>query len=94
MFPAGFVYPQPLINDPSLILGTSEYYNDPIAYPRWQLIQSHYSGESLTPLALPDPSDLVTLGGWLAGSAQQASLSADNTTQTGMTLLLLEIPVQ
>jgi hypothetical protein len=94
MFPAGFVYPQPLINDPSLILGTSEYYNDPIAYPRWQLIQSHYSGESLTPLALPDPSDLVTLGGWLAGSAQQASLSADNTTQTGVTLLLLEIPVQ
>lgn len=94
MFPAGFVYPQPLINDPTLILGTSEYYNDPIAYPRWQLIQSHYSGESFAPLTLPDPSRLVTLGGWLAGSAQQASLSANEATQTGVTLLLLEIPVQ
>ncbi len=94
MFPAGFVYPQPLINDPTLILGTSEYYNDPIAYPRWQLIQSHYSGESFAPLTLPDPSRLVTLGGWLAGSAQQASITANEATQTGVTLLLLEIPVQ
>ena len=94
MFPAGYISPNPLITDPSLILGTNDYYNDPVAYPRWQLIQSHYMGETFNPDLQPDPTEAVTLGGWLAGSAQEATSSAANTTRIGTTLLLLEIPVR
>ena len=94
MFPGGYINPNPLITDPSLILGTYDYFSDPVAYPRWQLIQSHYWGESFDPGALPDPREAVTLGGWLAGSAQEATPSAENTARMGTTLLLLEIPVR
>lgn len=94
LFPTGSIYPNPLINDPSLILGTSDYFNDPVAYPRWQLIQAHYGDEISDPSALPDPAELVTLGGWLAGSVQDASVLDNGATQTGVTLLLLEIPVR
>ncbi len=94
LFPMGFINPNPLVTDPSLILGTYDYYNDPVAYPRWQLIQSHYMGESFDPALLPDPTEAVTLGGWLAGSAQEVTPSAAETTQLATTLLLLEIPVR
>lgn len=94
LFSPAITYPDPLINDPSLILGTADYFSDPAAYPRWQLIQSRYSGEITTLPALPDPTEIITLGGWLAGSAQEAAVSGVNATQTGLTLLLLEIPVQ
>lgn len=94
LFPTGSIFPNPILNDPSLILGTMDYFNDPAAYPRWQLIQSHYTGETVGSSGLPDPAEIVTLGGWLAGSAQEAEVSGDETEQSGMTLLLLEIPVQ
>lgn len=99
LFSPGITYPDPLINDPSLILGTADFFSDPVAYPRWQLIQARYTGEITTPPDLPDPTEIVTLGGWLAGSAQDAAVSGDNATgvnatQTGLTLLLLEIPVR
>ena len=94
LFSPGITYPDPLINDPSLILGTPEFFSDPVAYPRWQLIQARYSGEITTMPALPDPTEIVTLGGWLAGSAQEADLSGANSSQAGLTLLLLEIPVR
>ena len=94
LFPMGFINPNPLVTDPSLILGTYDYFNDPVAYPRWQLIQSHYMGEDFDPTILPDPTEAVTLGGWLAGSAQEITPSAAETTQLATTLLLLEIPVR
>ena len=94
MFSAGFINPNPLITDPSLILGTYDYFSDPVAYPRWQLIQAHYMGEDYDPTTLPDPTKVVTLGGWLAGSAQEVTSSAAGTKRLATTLLLLEIPIR
>ncbi len=93
MFPSGANIPNPLLNDPSLILGTSDFFNDPIAYPRWQFLQSQYYYDLSISVALPDPSETITLAGWLDGGAQPASLSSDATT-IGQTLLFLEIPVR
>lgn len=94
LFATAYTYPNPLINDPSLILGTTEYYNDPVAYPRWQLIQAHFTDDTYDPAALPDPTKIVTLGGWLDTPALEAVVSAEEATTVGDTLLLLEIPVR
>lgn len=95
MFPPGFVYPNPLFNDPSLLLGTADYYNDPEAYPRWQLLLAHYTGESGNPDTVPDPTQRITLAGFMEGSAQETVVTGDRPAeQTGLTLLLLEIPVR
>ena len=94
LFSTAFNYPNPLMNDPSLILGTTEFFNDPVAYPRWQLIQSTASNDTFNPASLPDPTQIVTLGGWLAESALEATIIGEEATRVGDTLLLLEIPVQ
>jgi hypothetical protein len=94
LFPAAVAIPNPLLNDPSLLLGTSDYFNDPVAYPRWQFLQSQYFYDSTNPPELPDPTEMITLGGWLAGGAHPASVSGGDAAQTGTTLLLLEIPVR
>jgi hypothetical protein len=94
MFPVGVAIPNPLVNDPSLLLGTGDFFNDPVAFPRWQLIQSTYDYEQTTPAALPDPTQIVTLAGWLAGGAEPVALNGVPADQAGATLLLLEIPVQ
>lgn len=94
MFSSAFINPNPLLSDPAPILGTFDYYSDPIAYPRWQLIQSQYMGEPVGTTELPPPTDSVTLGGWFSSSLQPVDISTDDLTQTGATLLLLEIPVQ
>lgn len=93
-FTPATTWPDPLVNDPSLILGTADYFNDRAAYPRWQLIQSRYFGESTSAPAPLDPAEIVTLGGWLPHSAQDAAVPGDNAAQMGLTLLLLEIPVR
>jgi hypothetical protein len=94
LFPPAVIIPNPLINDPGVILGTNDYFNDPVAYPRWQLIQSHYDPETFDPAALPEPAETITLGGWLPGGALQASLAGGDARLVGQTLLLLEITVR
>lgn len=94
MFPGAVTIPNPLLNDPSLILGTSDYFSDPVAYPRWQFLQSQYYFDSTIPLALPDPAETITLAGWLDGGVPAAAVSGGAAEQMGVTLLLLEIPVR
>ena len=94
LFSAAVIIPDPLLNDPSAILGTADYFNDPQAYPRWQLLQSRYTGEMANPAAVPDPAELVTLGGWLSGSPVGATTAGAPAEQHGATLLFLEIPVR
>ncbi|MBP6016763.1 MAG: hypothetical protein KA586_08590 [Candidatus Promineofilum sp.] len=94
MFPSSVIDLNPLLTDPAVILGTIDYYSDPEAYPRWQLIQSQYTGETIEGIEVPSPTESVTLGGWLASGIQPVNISTDDLTQTGATLLLLEIPVQ
>lgn len=91
LFPAASIITNPLLNDPSLILGTPDFFSDPEAYPRWQLLQAHYSDN---PAPAPDPAKLVTLAGWLPGALQEAAVSGEASAPTGVTLLLLEVPVE
>lgn len=93
LFAAGSIAPNPLVNDPTAILGTPDYYNDPDVYPRWQLIQSlYYSAESGV-VRPPEPTEAITLGGWLPGSAQAIATDA-TANAAAVTLVLLEIPVR
>lgn len=94
LFAGGSVQPNPLVNDPSYILGTSNYFNDPDVYPRWQLIQSLYYNAATGLTTLPDPARTVTLGGWIAGSDLSVTIDAASVEQSATTLYLMEIPVE
>lgn len=95
LFPTPIPVPvNPLVFDPSAILGTVDFFNDPAAYPRWQLLQAiNYAGETGT-VRVPPATAIVTLGGWLDGSAQPLDVGGAEVTRTGATLVLLEIPVR
>ena len=93
LVPVGVILPHPLINDPTYILGTPDYFNDVLAYPRWQLLQSLYNySETGTPAA--DPTQVITLAGWLPDSEQPIDTGDAATTRSAVTLVLLEVPVR
>jgi hypothetical protein len=94
LFSAGVVLPNPLINDPTFILGTVDYFNDPQAYPRWQLLQSLYAYSETGPLPAADPTEMVTLAGWLPTGGQAIDAGDAATTRSTVTLVLLEVPVR
>lgn len=94
LFAGGIVAPNPLVNDPTLLLGTADYYNDPDVYPRWQLIQSLYYGSETGAVRPPEPTEAVTLGGWLPGSAQMIDTGDIEAQTNGVSLVLMEIPVK
>ncbi len=91
LFAAGPVVVHPLFNDPSAILGTTDFFNDQQAYPRWQLIQSLYSFSNT---AASMTSDAILLGGWLPGEGQSFVTGDEPMTRSAVTLVLLEIPVR
>ncbi|HOU41629.1 MAG TPA: hypothetical protein PK829_10220 [Promineifilum sp.] len=92
LFPTGIVIPNPLINDPTFILGTPDYYTDADAYTRWQLLQSLYNYSA--PVAGQSPAASVTLAGWLSDSAQAIDVGDVAVTRSATTLVLLEIPLR
>ena len=92
--PGGVTLPNPLINDPTFILGTTDYFNDPVTYPRWQLLQSFYSYSETGPPATADPTQMVTLAGWLPGGGQPIDAGDAAMTHSTVTLVLLEVPVR
>ena len=94
LVPVGIFLPNPLINDPTFILGTADYFNDPDVYPRWQLLQSLYSYSETGPPATADPTETITLAGWLSDSGQPIDTGEAATTRAAVTLILLEIPVR
>jgi hypothetical protein len=94
LVPVGVILPNPLINDPTFILGTADYFNDPQAYPRWQLLQSLYTYSESGPLPVADPTEAVTLAGWLPSGGQPIDTGDAATTRETVTLVLLEVPVR
>jgi hypothetical protein len=94
LLPVGVVLPNPLINDPTFILGTPDYFNDAQAYPRWQLLQSLYTYSETGPRPMADPTEAVTLAGWLPTSGQAIDTGEAATTRSAVTLVLLEVPVR
>lgn len=91
---AGGAVSNPLLDDPSLILGTFDYYNDPAAFPRWQLLQALSGGIDPTTTRLPEPTESVTLAGWMSGAALPVSAGEEPLAQDGVTLYLLSVPVR
>ena len=93
LVPVGVIVANPLINDPTFILGTTDYFNDPLVSPRWQLLQSLYSyAETVVPTA--DPTEAVTLAGWLPSGGQPIDMGEVVATRSVVTLVLLEVPVR
>lgn len=95
LFPTPIPVPiNPLVFDPAPILGAVDYFNDPVAYPRWQLIQAIYYAGGTGAVRVPPATEMVTLGGWLDGSAQPLDAGGAAVTRTGATLVLLEVLVE
>ena len=92
--PSAVLVPSPLINDPTYILGTPDYFSDPNVYARWQLVQSLYNYSDTSPVQQTDPTKSIILAGWLPDSDQPIDLGDVATTRSAATLVLLEIPVR
>lgn len=94
LVPTGFTLPNPLLSDPSALLGTFEYFSDPAAYSRWQLLTSLNAVAEPAAMGVEEDIEHVTLAGWLPTSAQTVETGADDVSRTAVTLVLLEVPVR
>jgi hypothetical protein len=90
-FGPSYGYGSPLLANAPAILGTSDYYNDRSAYPRWQLLQAleeeFYGGSGRT-------TPNVLLVGWTDESQIAASLDNAAHDYISTTLYLLQIPMR
>lgn len=84
----------PLMTHADTILGTSDYYNDREAYPRWQLLQAMEDNSyGSTGASFVLPENVVTLVGWSEVAQVETAVNRDEYTSTSTTLYLLEIPI-
>lgn len=77
----------PLSNNLNTLLGSFNYYSDPILYPRWQLIQaleSNYNTNFLNQL---------TLVFWTDGPGLETTLNRGSTT-SNVTLHFVDMPLE
>ncbi|MCA9964797.1 MAG: hypothetical protein KC423_11155 [Anaerolineales bacterium] len=81
----------PLSSSPEILLGTADYYNDPEAYPRWQLLQAIETSGGLF-LNSTLATNVVTLIAWTAEPKLEVGLDRPFET-LATTLYLLDIPV-
>lgn len=90
-FGPSYGYGSPLLANAEMILGTSDYYNDRDAYPRWQLLQAleeeFYGGGQQA-----DPE--IILAAWSDESQIAASLANGVADRLHTTLYLLQIPIR
>ncbi len=84
----------PIVSDPSFLLGTSDYFSDVSVFPRWQLLQAMSGSFELTAAELPQPDQTITLAGWIDETSVPIDAPGDLIERTGVTLYFLEIPVQ
>ena len=85
----------PLTEHANTILGTSDYYNDPVAYPRWQLLEAldgRYYSSSPTTNRVPD--NVATIIAWSDESQLDISLDGSEFEALSTTLYFIEIPLQ
>jgi hypothetical protein len=87
-------YGSPLLNQAELILGTTNYYNDRDAFPRWQLLNAiandPRTGLSTTVSTTPET---VTLIAWSDQPQLEISLGEDPFNSYATTLYFLELPL-
>ena len=94
LFPAAAYRPHPLLSDPGMILGTPNYFEDPVAYSRWQLINAYLGDQTSDATGQLPTGRNIILAGWLAEPALEANLSEATAEKVGDTLVLLEIPIR
>lgn len=81
----------PLSNSPEILLGTADYYNDPEAFPRWQLLQAIETSGGLF-LNSTLATNVVTLIAWTTEPQLEIGLNRPFES-LATTLYLLDIPV-
>lgn len=87
----------PLTYHADQIVGTSDYYNDREAFPRWQLLQA-IEGDAFGPPGSRGSSatlatDVVTLIAWSDTPLLEIGLENEQPTSLSTALYLLEIPL-
>jgi hypothetical protein len=84
-----------LTDNASTIVGTSNYYNDPVAYPRWQLLMALDGRYSSTGIVTGStPNDAATLIAWSDEAKLDITLDNPDFDSLSTTLYFLEIPLQ
>lgn len=86
-----------LSQNADVILGTTDYYEDPVAFPRWQLllavdnsISARSSGGGTASLTYNAP----ILAAWSSQNQLDIKLSRGMATRQATTLYLLELPLE
>jgi hypothetical protein len=84
-----------LTSHADVILGTSDYYNDRNAFPRWQLLQAlegNLYSASGSPVSTV-PANVLTLVAWSDQKQLDIALDRSNYNTLSTTLYLLEVPL-
>ncbi len=82
----------PLSTNAAIILGTSDYYNDQVVYPRWQILQALEAEYPGGPTVTTVPA--VTLLAWSDRPQIETTLNTGSDTgQVATTFYMLEIPL-
>lgn len=87
-------YSSPLLNQAEKVLGTTNYYDDRDAFPRWQLLNA-IANDPRTGLstAVSTTPETVTLIAWSDQPQLDISLGADPFNSYATTLYFLELPL-
>jgi len=85
-------YGSPLMANADTILGTSDYYNDRDAYPRWQFLQA--LEEEYLSGGLSTRNNQVTLLAWSDAAQLETAVEGFAHIPVSTTLYLLEMPIQ
>ncbi len=84
----------PLMSQTDVILGTSNYYDDRDAYPRWQLLQAIAENPGGGPGTAVSPSNnAVTLIAWSEQPQLDVNLGEDAFDAVATSLYFLELPL-
>lgn len=83
----------PLMENADTILSTSDFYNDPQAYPRWQLLQALENSLSPDGTQVLAGEDVVTLIAWANVAQPTPELQGDEVERQQTTVYFLELPL-
>ncbi len=81
----------PLISQADTILGTYDYYNDPVAYPRWQLLQALVENTFGGGLVEAYPQNQITLIAWSDQPLLETRINNENNSHQYTTLFLIDL---
>ena len=84
-----------LADNAQTIVGTTSYYDDPVAYPRWQLLMAldeRYYSTGLPVGTIPD--DVATIIAWSDEAQLDLMVDRDEFDSLSTTLYFLEVPLQ